>query len=355
MRAIVIFLSILCLPAVALADWAEDFDSYAPGSQIVGQGGWEQWSPNAGGLVSNLYSRSPENSLAIAGASDVVHQYSGYTTGKWFYTAWMYIPSTYSGVNPTYFIMLNTYAYPSGPYVWAVQVGFRASDGMVIADCGSTNPVIGPAYVEDDWAEIRVYIDLDEDWTQVYYNGVLLDDPALADHPTLGGGYSWTAGVFGQDTGALNIAAVDLFAYNGTAVYYDDISLTPASPWVDAKVNGGDSNVQILQGSNVKIDYAVVAGTELGNDGDVWVAVMTPFPQPRKFATYDGAGPIQGWNLGLGNPLASGPLGNYAGRALDSPLPLGSWRVYLAIDGVANGVPDLPAVVIDMVDFDVVP
>ena len=34
-------------------DYSENFDSYAVGSQIIGQGGWEGWmgDPNAGALV----------------------------------------------------------------------------------------------------------------------------------------------------------------------------------------------------------------------------------------------------------------------------------------------------------------
>lgn len=352
MRAIVFLATLLCLPAVGLADWSENFDAYLPGSQIVGQGGWEQWGPGSGALVSDLYSRSPENSLAITGASDVVHQYSGYTSGKWFYNSWVYIPSTLSG--QSYFILLNTYAYPSGPYAWSVQMSFKSLDGKVHCDCGHTTEVIGPDYVEDDWSEIRVYVDLDEDWVQIYYEGQLLDDPDVPDHATLGGGYPWTEGVFGGEANPLNIAAVDLYANSATPVYYDDMSLAPAAPWADMKVNGSDEDIIIPFGTNVKINYAVVAGSELGNDGDVWVAVQTPFNPPRRFLTYDGEGPIQGWNLGLGNPLDSGPLGNYAGTALDSTLPRGSWRLYLAVDGVANGTPSPgDVIVIDTVDFDV--
>jgi hypothetical protein len=342
--------TLLCLPGIVLADWSDDFDSYIAGTDIVGQGGWEQWGPGSGAFVSNLYSLSPENSLEIADTSDVVHQYSGYTSGKWFYIARMYIPSDYSGVEPQYFIMLNTYTYPSGPYEWSVQVGFDSSDGNIHCDCGDNTEVVGPPYVVDDWAEIRVYIDLDEDWTQIYYEGILLDDPDVEDHPLLGGGYQWTAGVFGNDTGALDIAAVDLFAYGGTPVYYDDMSLAPIEPWVDVKVNDSDSNVQIAPGENVKITYAVVGGLEIS--GDVWHIMQTPFPGQFRYATYDGEGPIEGWWIGLGGgPLASGLLGNYAGTSLNRPLPVGSWRVFLFIDGIANGRPGLPILALDYVDF----
>lgn len=348
-----ILAALLCLPAIALADWSEDFDSYVAGSQIVGQGGWEEWGPGTGAFVSDLYSRSPENSLEITGASDVVHQYTGYTSNKWFYKTWVYIPSDFSG--ESYFILLNTYNYPSGPYEWSVQIFFDSADGYVHCDCGrSPGDVVTYPYVTNGWSEIRVYVDLDEDWVQIFYNSQLLDDPLLADHPTLGGGQQWTAGPFGNDQGVLNIAAVDLYANSASPVYYDDMSLAPAETWVDVKVNGGDAGVQIPYGTNAKINYAVVAGPELGNDGDVWLALRTPLQPAFRWLTYDGDGPILGWNLGIGNPLDSGALGNYAGTALDAPTPLGSYTVFLAIDGVANGIPDIGSIVqIDWVDFDV--
>ena len=283
-----------------------------------------------------------------------MHQHSGYKTGKWFYKAYVYIPSGMSG--QPYFILRNTYSYPSGPYLWSVQMSFNSADGNVHCDCGHTTEVVDGPYVTDDWSEILVYVDLDEDWVQIYYEGQLLDSPNVPDHPTLGGGYQWTAGVFGQDQGALNIAAVDLYANSASPVYYDDMSLDPAVTWADVKVNGGDAGVQIPYGENAKINYAVIAGPELGNDGDVWLALRTPFQPPYRYLTYDGDGPIQGWNFGIGNPLDSGPLGNYAGVALDSPGPVGAYQVFLAVDGVANGIPDFGEIlVLDTVDFDIEP
>ncbi|MBM4062662.1 MAG: hypothetical protein FJ265_16425 [Planctomycetes bacterium] len=220
--------SIPLLASLATAQWSENFDSYAVNSQVVNQGGWEEWGPGAGAFVSNVQSRSPGNSIAIAGPSDLVHQYLGYTTGKWVYRTWQYIPSTMTGA--TYFILLSEYAYPAGPYNWNVQVEFSIANG-VKGNFG--RGVIGHntvPLVTNAWVEIKVLIDLDQDWTQFYYDGVLLDEPLVLDHPTLGGGYQWSRGVFGGNTNVnwMNIAAVDLYANNATAVYYDDMSLHAA-------------------------------------------------------------------------------------------------------------------------------
>ncbi len=72
-----------------MVDWTDNFDSYATGSQLIGQGGWEGWdnNPAAGALTSSAQALSAPNSAAILGATDLVHQYSGYTSGQWVYTA----------------------------------------------------------------------------------------------------------------------------------------------------------------------------------------------------------------------------------------------------------------------------
>ena len=75
--------------------WEDDFDSYADGSSMHGQGGWKGWdnTPGATAYVTTAESRSSPNSISIAGASDLVHEYSGYTSGDYIYTAYVYIPS----------------------------------------------------------------------------------------------------------------------------------------------------------------------------------------------------------------------------------------------------------------------
>ena len=360
MRAIVVtgcILALLSFPALGLADWSENFDSY-PLGEIIGTGGWDGWDGNAGAGadVTDLHSRSPENSVEIELSSDLVHEYSGYTSGKWFYIVHQYIPSDFSSpLNPSYFIMLSQYV--SNDWIWAVQIGFDSTDGMIHCDCGlSPGDVVTVPYVTDEWAEIRVYIDLDEDWLQIYYNGQLLDDPALADHPTLGGGQAWTLGPFGQSAGPMDIASVDLFAYDNSPIYYDDMSLSPATLWADLKVNGSDNDLPgLVAPTDVKINYAVVAGEDdYGLDRDVWVLLKTPLNHPLNWLSFDGDGPIMGWNPGYLNELVSGPMGNYAGVPVDlSGFGIvGDYKAYLAVDGTADGVPNIgDMLIVDDVAF----
>ena len=141
MKRLVVF----CILVVAMTftanaqNWYENFDSYVDGSQIVGQGGWDEWGAGCGGLVSSDYALSKPHSLKIISTSDVVHEYTGYSAGKWVYTTNVYIPSTFSGLS--YFIMLNTYDSGTATYNWSVQLGFDSTTGMIDADCGSSSAV----------------------------------------------------------------------------------------------------------------------------------------------------------------------------------------------------------------------
>ena len=198
-------------PTIGPTEFIEDFDSYADGSDMHGQGGWKGWdnNPGAGALVTSAFSHTAPHSVDIAGASDLVHEFSGFTSGTWTLSAWTFIPMGSTAMS--YFIALNTYNDGS-PYNWSTQVCFNATLGMVIddvaADCTS-GP--GMPIVFDAWVEVRVEIDLTTNSQSFFYDGNLL----YTD--------SWTEHVSGG--GVANIAAIDLFANNSTSVYYDDVSL----------------------------------------------------------------------------------------------------------------------------------
>jgi hypothetical protein len=139
----------------------------------------------------------------------MVHEYQGYTTDIWVYTAWQYIPSGFTG--QTYFLLLNTYN-DGGPYNWSTQIMFDGGSMLVTSDPdGVTLPL-----TEGQWVQIRVEIDMVQDLQSVFYGGQLLIQK------------SWTDGVTGG--GVLDIGAVDLYANGASPVYYDDLSLAPQNP-----------------------------------------------------------------------------------------------------------------------------
>lgn len=200
--------ALLGMSAAASAQiWSDNFDSYAAGSQMHGQGGWTGWdnSPAAGALVSTAQALSAPNSVDINGGSDLVHQYTGANSGVWTYTANMYIPGNFTGT--TFFIMNNTYNH-GGPYDWSIQLQFNSANPAILDDM-RTESVVN--YVRDAWAEIRVVADLTNDTCDTYYNGTLLSTG------------TWTTG----SGSALNIGAVDLFANGASSVFYDNLSLVP--------------------------------------------------------------------------------------------------------------------------------
>jgi subtilisin family serine protease len=201
--------------ALELVDWSDNFDSYATGSQMHGQGDWKGWADDvaAGALTSDAFARSAPNSVDILTASDLVHEYTGYTSGLWTYTAWQYIPDDLTG--ESYFILLNQYDDAGATDNWSTQVHFNGATGQVLADgVGAAAPPL--PMITGQWVELRVEIDLNGDNQEFYYDDELLYSG------------SWSDGVTGG--GILAIGAVDLFANGASSVFYDDISLVEREP-----------------------------------------------------------------------------------------------------------------------------
>ena len=220
--------------APELVDWSDNFDSYATGSQLIGQGGWDGWGGNAaaGALTSSAQAHSAPNSAAIEVDSDLVHEYSGYTSGVWNYTAWQFVPSDFAG--ESYFILMNEYTPAGGgDGNWSTQVRFTTATNEVIADgVGAVFPPL--PLIKGQWVELRVEINLDTDTQTFYYDNQVLYTG------------SWSDGVSGG--GSIAIAAVDLFANGSSVVYYDDLSLATAAatcvapddiPWASVSPTNG--------------------------------------------------------------------------------------------------------------------
>ncbi|MBE3137709.1 MAG: PKD domain-containing protein [Thermoplasmata archaeon] len=216
------------LSVSAKVPWTDDFDSYAAGSALTGQGGWVAWDnvPAVTAYVSNAQSRSSPNSVEIAwfsgNAADQVHEYSGINSGIWTYTAYQYVPSTMTG--NTYFILLNTYvAGVHNSPDWSLQLVSSATLGTIVDynDAEATLPLVTNA-----WAKIQVVIDFDTDWQTITYNDVQLQAK------------SWKDGV--SPGGAKNLAAVDLYADSAasTSVYYDDMSVLPSGEELSCSAGG---------------------------------------------------------------------------------------------------------------------
>ena len=198
--------------------WSDNFDSYAPDQYLEdgspGDGYWQGWGipidPTAGAYVRTAQSHSAPQSVEIAVTTDLVHLYSGITSGVWEYKLWQFIPTDFT--LDTYFILLSDYdgsgAEPG--CVWTAQVAFHGATDLIESQfSGETMP-----FVRNAWKKISCIIDLDTDWFQIYYDGTLLAEHAYTDTIQGTGTY-----------GSLKLVAVDLFSDTGSIVYYDDISL----------------------------------------------------------------------------------------------------------------------------------
>lgn len=195
--------ALLLLAPMAAADWSDDFDSYALGSGLHGQGGWEGWQgdPAYDAFVTDVEAYSSPHSAAITPTSDIVQPFAD-SLGEWVMEAWCYIPSASTGSQ--YFIMLNQY-YPDTNN-WSVQLQFDSDAGQVIDYYSSATTSI----VNDQWVQVEVDIHLDNNMYDLYYNGAFLAS------------WNWQSG------GSDKIAALDLFSDGGTTIFWDDCELMQA-------------------------------------------------------------------------------------------------------------------------------
>jgi len=205
LRVVVVVLAILGVCSVASASiFMEDFESYAAGSAMHGQGGWKGWDnvAGAGAPASSLYANSGSKSVEIIGTSDLVHEFDQ-AGGQWVFSAKQYIPSGATGT--TYFILLNTYK-DGGPYDWSVQLACNMDTGVITSDNGG-GATASIAY--DKWIELKFAIDLANNTVGEYYNGALVSN------------HQWDDNVHGT------LQAIDLYGNNASSVYYDDITVVP--------------------------------------------------------------------------------------------------------------------------------
>jgi hypothetical protein len=200
----------------ALAQWSDNFDSYVSGTQAVGQGGWQAWDNSATAGTSSLLVTngfSYPNSVMIYGVvggaySDVVHKYSGYSSGLWRFSGKQYISGNVTG--NSYFILLDKYV-DGGPDHWAIQTHFNLGTGTFVEEGSGSSSSMTGSIIRDRWVDIAYDIDLTANSVKFYYNGANVFTKVWQD-----------------GTGINQLQAIDLYADNTTLsgpVFYDDLKL----------------------------------------------------------------------------------------------------------------------------------
>ncbi len=195
------------LAGSASADFVSQFDSYVPGTSLSNVDGWKGWDNVAAhaGVVSNDFFYTGDSSIKIHGYTDAVRTFSDVTSGRWTIEAKQYIASGQSGLS--YFIVMNRYVDGGNndQGMWSTQLRFDLAGGRVSDDFRGGSVAIQT----DQWADIRLSIDLNANTVQSFYNNQLI-----------------SSGVWMRSgSSAQAIAAIDLYSADNNAVYYDNVGL----------------------------------------------------------------------------------------------------------------------------------
>ena len=111
-------------------------------------------------------------------------------------------------------------------------------------------------------------------------------------------------------------------------------------PSPDIRTNGQDGPVRISSGTPVSVTVSLDPGSWAGRNADWWVAAYTPLTPPYDWYSY--VYPL-GWQLGI-HVCAQTPLFDLSPpfEVLNMALPAGDYTFYFAVDGNADGAPDVP-------------
>ncbi len=213
------FTTIACIAATAIISTASargglltSFDAYSASTALHNVDNWTAWNNIAAnaGVVSTDRAFSGANSIRIRGYTDAVQNYTGATSGAWSISAKQYIASGQTGL--TYFIIMNNYIPNANTNAaqWSTQLRFDLAAGTVRDDFRGGSASI----ITNQWVDVRVDIDLDNNRVSHFYNGVLLSSG------------TWTTGA----SSLRQINALDLYTKDSNTTYYDDIIMAQVVP-----------------------------------------------------------------------------------------------------------------------------
>ena len=200
------------------AAWTENFDSYANGSTIIGQGAWVGWEQvgTDDTIVTNAQASSAPNSLQMGGATmvDLVPQFSGVTSGIWTLDVMTYVPgNSLTGGGDIGFLPRHKGFQGAPDTQWFGAFTLDMANGNVPGD--TPQPI-----VRDQWIPAQVIFDIDNQSYDIYYNG------ALARSATWGGDFA--------------LVGLDCWSPADASPYFlDDFSLTPEPATLALLLAGG--------------------------------------------------------------------------------------------------------------------
>lgn len=253
----------------ASAQWLDDFDSYSPGP-LAAQSQWEEWVGKSGvdANVVNSLSFTASNSVEIVKDNDVVYDFANLaggrpTSGVWTASVMTYVSSIATGLG--WYIMMND--YPNN-LQWSVQTQFDITNLKVL------DGAQGRKLLLNQWVELVVAIDLDNDKYWSWYNG-----------KTVATNRSWK-GMTGQDV----IAALDLYGDAGglSGMNFDDTRLekTAGGPLM---LNANPDPIASGQTINFTSQSPKLGAGDIGMLF-TWTINGTPFVTPLLPVSFDATG-----------------------------------------------------------------
>lgn len=194
--------------------YEDDFESYTVGDYIAVENPdfWTTWSGTPGSAedaqISDEEASSGSQSVKVDGTTDLLMLLGNKTSGS-YWVSWDYMVPTGYGA------YYNFQKYEAPGTEFAFEVYFQ-ENGTGFMNAGGDNAVTFN-YSTGTWFTIENYIDLANDWAQVYFDGVLV--------------YEWQYSLDAQGAaGVLQLGGIDFYAGVVTGsgetplYYFDDIS-----------------------------------------------------------------------------------------------------------------------------------
>ena len=220
MRKISLLLVALIISATnflnAQVMYQDDFESYTAGNGIASQEDpwWNTWdgvlTTGEDALVTDAFAYEGTKSILVdkhgTNPVDAVIEFPDYTTGRYRIEFYIMVPAGKLG----YYNIMQNFAASGVGLEWGLQVMLK--DGVMTID-GNGTAAATYSYTPGEWFKVQHFIDLNEDWIDMYINDELIH------------AYKWSKGTSG--TGTLNkLDAFDFFAWDddgaGTPEYYMD-------------------------------------------------------------------------------------------------------------------------------------
>ena len=234
----------------------DDCEAYTVGGKVAssavaaGKDCWTTWSGTPGsGEDGTVVSLDNNKCCGISESSDLVYQFGDKTTGVWEYAFDMYVPKNNIG----YFNLLHDFAGSNS--VWAMQCYFNGTnDGLGYATyapghgtlhAGSNGTADLPCTL-DEWMNIRVVVDIDNDIAEFYFNGSKVCE------------WQWSLDSFGENVVGTKLDASD-FYFVGGEFYIDNISFRQL-PKAEGVTDNGDGTYSVVPNTHVTLKATAAEG-----------------------------------------------------------------------------------------------